>query len=73
VIEKDEVGVGGCGDAGNLLDFARADQRGWIGPGTTLHELGSDFAARTAHQLAKLCKRFIGIESGSLRGRLRIG
>ena len=71
VIEEDQVGIGGCGDAGDLLHLACADQRGWIRPGATLHEFGSDFAAGTAHQFAKLGERFIGIEARPFGGQRR--
>ena len=64
VVEEDQVGFGGCGDAGNLFHFAGADQRGGIGPGAALHEFGGDFAAGARDQLAKLGERFFGIEAG---------
>ena len=39
VIEENEVGVGGSGDGGDLLDFAGADERGGIGARAALDEL----------------------------------
>ena len=69
VIEEDEVGVGGSGDAGDLLDFAGADERGGIGARAALHELGGDLAAGAQKQLAKFGERFFSIKTGCVETR----
>ncbi len=45
VVEEHQVGLGGGGDSGDLLHLAGADQRGRIGPGAALHQLGGHHAA----------------------------
>ena len=46
VVEEDQIGLGGGGDAGDLLHFAGADERGRIGPGAALHQLGGHLRRR---------------------------
>ena len=69
VVEEHQVGFGGGCYAGNLFHLAGADQRGRIGPGAALHQLGGNFAAGARHQFAKLRQRFFRIESGRLWAR----
>jgi broad specificity phosphatase PhoE len=69
VIEENEIGVSGSGDGGDLLDFARADERSGIGARAALNELGSDQAAGAQEQLAKLSERFFCIEAGRFAER----
>ena len=69
VIEEDEIGVGGSRDAGDLLHFAGADERGGIGARAALEQLGSNLAAGAQEQLAKLGERFLGVETGNLARR----
>ena len=45
VIEKNEIGLRGSDDAGDLLYFAGTNERGRIGLGAALHKLGGDLAA----------------------------
>ena len=69
VVEEHQVGLRGSGDAGDLLHFAGADQRGRIGTRTALHQLGRHLAAGARHQLAKLGKRLFGVSSGEAWAR----
>jgi len=62
VVEENEVGFSGGGDAGDLFDFARADERGGIGPGAALQKLGGHLATGAQEQVAKFGERFLGIE-----------
>ena len=68
VVEEHQVGLGRGDDPGNLLDFARADQRGRIGMGTALQDLGNDYRAGARDQFAKLGQRFVSVQ---LRGGTR--
>ncbi len=75
VIEENQVGLRGSGDAGDLLDLAGADERGGIGPRAALQDFGGHVAACAQEQFAKLGERFFGIETGRVargaRGALR--
>ena len=62
MIEEDQVGVRGGGDPRNLLNLARANQRGRIGARAPLHQFRRDFAAGAAHQFAKFSQRLVGIQ-----------
>ncbi len=70
VVEEHQVGLRGSGDAGDLLHFAGADQRGRIGPRAALHQLGSHLAAGARYQLAKLGQRLFGIQARENRSRV---
>jgi hypothetical protein len=65
VIEKDEICLSGGNDAGDLLNLARADKRGGVGPGAALHELGSHFSTGGKDQLAELGEGLIGVHAGT--------
>jgi hypothetical protein len=67
VIEENEIGFGGGGDGGDLLDFAGADECGGIGARAALDELGSHLATGAQQQLAKLGERFFNVEAGRNR------
>jgi hypothetical protein len=62
VVEEDEIGPHRGGDAGNLFYLAGADQRGRIGTGTTLQQLGGHTATGAGHELTELGERLFGIE-----------
>jgi hypothetical protein len=62
MIEENESGFAGCGDAGDLFNLALTDERGGIGLRTPLHHLGCDIAASTANEFAKLGEGFVGIK-----------
>ena len=69
VIEEHQVGFRGRSDAGDLLDLARADQRGRVKPGASLHDLGNYHSTGARNQLAELGKRFFSVQFGD--GNLR--
>ena len=69
VVEENQVGVGGCGDAGNLLHLAGTDERCGIGARAALQHLGGNLPARAQQQFAKFGERFLGIETGEPRAR----
>jgi hypothetical protein len=64
VVEKNEIGIAGGGNAGDLLNFAGADEGGGVGAGTPLHYLCGYARTGTGNQLAKLGKGFLGVEAG---------
>ena len=64
MVEEDQVGVVGGGDAGDLLHLAGADERGGVGAALALQHLGDDGGSRAEHQFAELGQRSIGIERG---------
>ena len=66
VVEEDQVGLDGGGDAGDLFHFAGADQSGRIGPGAALQELGGHLAAGARDKLAKFGERLLGVEAGGV-------
>jgi hypothetical protein len=70
VIEENEIGVGGGGDGGDLLDFAGADERSGIGARAALNEFGSNLATGAQEQLAKFGERFLGVETGRFAERI---
>ena len=62
VIEENQVGIGGSGRAGDLLQLAAADQRGRIGPVAPLQNFADDFGACAGRQRAQLVQRFFRAE-----------
>jgi hypothetical protein len=73
VVKEDQVGLVGCGYGCNLFNLAGADERGGIGLGTALEELGDDMASGAGDQFAKLGERFASIEIAAARGAGRHG
>jgi hypothetical protein len=69
VIEEHEVGASRTNDAGDFLHFARANQGCRIGPGAALHDLRGNLSAGASHQLTKLRKRFVRVQSGTIHCR----
>ena len=63
VIEENEIGLRGSGDAGDLLNFAGADERGGIGTRAALQKFGGNLAAGADQQLAKFGERLFGVEA----------
>lgn len=55
------------GDARNLLNLARANQRRRVGLRPPLQDLGGNFATGARYQLAKLCQRLLGIQARSIQ------
>jgi hypothetical protein len=71
VVEENEIGVAGRGDAGDLLHFACADEGRGVWTGSSLYDLSGNARARARNQFAKLGERLLRIESGSIRRGLR--
>ena len=64
MIKKNEIGLGGSGDTGNLLDLASTDEGGRVGAGASLDDFSDDDAASAGNQFAELGKGFVGIKFG---------
>ena len=71
MIEQDEVGLRGGSDAGDLFDFARADEGSGIWLGTALEKFGCHGAAGADKQFAKFGERLFSIEGSGMNGAPR--
>jgi len=63
VVNQNQVGICGGRGAGNLLQFAFADQRCGIRTVAPLHKLANDLGAGGDSQFAVLAERFFNVKS----------
>ena len=67
VIEEEKVGIYRCGRAGDLFQFARADQCRGIGPVAALQNFADNIRASASGQGAQFGQRFICVEFWNAR------
>lgn len=71
VIEENEIGVGGRGDAGDFFNLPGSNERCRIEAVAALQNLSDHRTASAREELAKLCKRLGSVKTGSLTRPVR--